>query len=91
MLNAEHVALESRLVQQMIQIRQRELDGLLQRFTAVGTQASLLAGFAITSLTALSPSDEEHVSKPVTYIFYITSLVCVFSCMHVAHACCIST
>ena len=51
MLNAEHVALESRLVQQMVAIRQREMDGLLARYSAIGTQASLLAGFAITSLT----------------------------------------
>ena len=82
MLNAEHVALESRLVQQMVAIRQREMDGLLTRYSAIGTQASLLAGFAITQLTALTPSDE-HVAPPVQYIFYITSLACVLSSMHV--------
>jgi hypothetical protein len=82
MLNAEHIALESRLVQQMVAIRQREMDGLLARYSAIGTQASLLAGFAITSLTALNPSDRS-VMRSMTYIFYISSLACVFSCMHV--------
>ena len=56
MLNAEHIALESRLVQQMVAIREREMQSMLDRYTAIGTQASLLAGFAITSLTALNSS-----------------------------------
>ena len=82
MLNAEHVALESRLVSQMVSIRQREMDMLLERYSAIGTQASLLAGFAITQLTALDPSNED-VAQPITYAFYITSLGCVLSSMHV--------
>ena len=57
MLSAEHVALQSRLVQQLVTVRQREMDTILARYSALGTQASLLAGFAITSLTALSPSE----------------------------------
>ncbi len=82
MLNAEHVALESRLVSQMVSIRQREMDVLLERYTAIGTQASLLAGFAISQLGSLNPSDPD-VSEPITYLFYTTSLVCVLSSMHV--------
>lgn len=83
MLNAEHVALESRLVQQMVALRQREMDALLNRFTAVGTQASLLAGFAIGVLAGgPSPSDPD-VAVPVRYIFYISSLTCVLCSMHV--------
>lgn len=82
MLNAEHVALESRLVQQMVAIRQREMDNLLTRYSAIGTQASLLAGFAVTQLTALSPS-EDTVHDAVEYAFYLTSLTCVLCSMHV--------
>ena len=82
MLNAEHVALESRLVQRMVAMRQTEMDQLLSRYTALGTQASLLAGFAISSLTSLGPSGSD-VLKPVTYTFYISSIACVFSSMHV--------
>jgi len=82
MLNAEHVALESRLVSQLVAIRQREMDVLLQRYSSIGTQASLLAGFAISQLTALNPS-EDDVMPVITYAFYLTSLFCVLSSMHV--------
>lgn len=52
------------------------------RSTAIGTQSSLLAGFAITSLTALDPVGKD-VDPVVTYMFFIFSLICVLSCMHV--------
>jgi len=83
MLNAEHVALESRLVSQMVNIRQREMDVLLERYTAIGTQAALLSGFAISQLTGVDPSTSEHVGELETYFFYTTSLTCVLSSMHV--------
>ena len=82
MLSAEHVALQSRLVQQLVTVRQREMDTILARYSALGTQASLLAGFAITSLTALSPS-EPTVSTPITHLFYGSSIVCLLACIHV--------
>ena len=58
------------------------MDTLLARYAALGTQAALLAGFAITSLTSLTPADPS-VDIRITYIFYITSLMCVLPCMHV--------
>ena len=82
MLNAEQIALQSRLVQQMVAMREREMTTILERYTAIGTQSSLLAGFAITSLTALDPVGKK-VDPVVTYLFFIFSLVCVLSCMHV--------
>jgi hypothetical protein len=82
MLNAEHVALESRLVQQMVAIRQRELEQQLSRYTAIGTQASLLAGFAIGVLSSLTPSDGNTTQMTQT-IFYLSSVLCVLCAMHV--------
>ena len=58
------------------------MDTILARYSALGTQASLLAGFAITSLTALSPS-EPTVSTPITHLFYGSSIVCLLACIHV--------
>ena len=84
MLSAEHIALQSRLVQQLVAVRQREMDAILKRYDALGTQASLLAGFAITSLTALtSVSDPMAVNRVVCHTFFATSVCCLLSCLHV--------
>ena len=84
MLSAEHIALQSRLVQQLVAVRQREMDAILKRYDALGTQASLLAGFAITSLTALtSVSDPTAVNRVVCHTFFATSVCCLLSCLHV--------
>ena len=56
MLYADKAALENRTKVKLLAIRERELNHVLSRYDAIGTQAALLAGFAITSLTALSPT-----------------------------------
>ncbi|KAJ8602943.1 hypothetical protein CTAYLR_001527 [Chrysophaeum taylorii] len=82
MLSAEHISLQSRLVQQLIAIREKEMNYMLARYDAVGTQAALLAGFAVSSLTSLTPS-EDDVSNTVEYLFYISSVVTIIACVHV--------
>ena len=83
MLSAEHLALQSRLVQQLVAVRQKEMDYMLMRYQAIGTQAALLCGFSISSLTSLDPSDTEHVTKGVAHMFYISSFICVLTNLHV--------
>jgi hypothetical protein len=81
MLSAEHLALQHRLVQQLVATREREMNYMLGRYQAIGTQSALVSGFAIGTLTNLAPADYEHVSAAETYIFYIVSMVTVLASM----------
>lgn len=47
MLSAESVALQARLVQQLAALRQQELDYIVHRYNALGTQSALIAAFII--------------------------------------------
>jgi len=80
MLSAEHLALQSRLVQQLAEVRQREMDYVLTRYQAIGTQAALVAGFSMQTLVSL---DVSSTPQYIIYIFFLASLACVLSCMHV--------
>ena len=63
MLSAEHYALEHR-PQALLDIRQREVAYMTERFNSVGTQSALIAGLAITTLTALDPGVPAGSSEP---------------------------
>ena len=81
MLSAEHHALQHRLVQQLVSIREREMNYMLNRYQTIGTQAALIAGFCLSSITiSLSPSDNEPV---LLSIFFITTMTTVIACIHV--------
>ena len=82
MLSAEHLALQSRLVQQLVAVRQKEMDYMLQRYQSIGTQAALICGFSISSLTGLTPSAPD-VAPAVSHLFYISTFVCILTEMHV--------
>ena len=76
MLCAEEVALQARLVQQLATVRKTELDYLLARFQSVGTQAALVCGFTMSSLTQLSATDPDPKASMLTvHAFYFTSFV----------------
>ena len=74
MLSAEHLALQHRLVQQLVSIREREMNYMLSRYETIGTQAALLAGFAISSLSSIDA--EEDTTPAVGTLYYIMSMVC---------------
>ncbi|KAL1499815.1 hypothetical protein AB1Y20_012500 [Prymnesium parvum] len=84
MLSAEHLALQSRLVQQLVAVRQKEMDYMLMRYQSIGTQAALICGFSISSLTGLdlNPSSK-MVSIIVAHLFYISSFICILANIHV--------
>ena len=82
MLSAEHLALQSRLVQQLVAVRQKEMDYMLARYQSIGTQAALICGFCISTLTSLNPSDGSVVGA-VAHTFYVVSFLCILSLLHV--------
>lgn len=83
MLCAEEVALQARLVQQLATVRKTELDYLLARFQSVGTQAALVCGFTMSSLTQLSATDPDPKASTLTvHAFYFTSFVGLLAGLH---------
>ena len=44
MLSAENVALENRAIRLMLQIREKELNYITNKYNAMGTQAALVGG-----------------------------------------------
>ena len=47
---------------------------MLARYQSIGTQAALICGFSISSLTGLAASSD-IVSPTVSHLFYITTFV----------------
>ena len=88
MLSAEHYALEHRAVQALLDIRQKEVAYMTERFNSVGTQSALIAGLAITTLTALDPGIPANSQEPdvtlegVRQIFWASSAACVVCSLH---------
>eukprot|EP00949_MAST-11_sp_MAST-11-sp1_P004016 g4016.t1 len=81
MLSAEYFALEHEATRQMLQIRQQEVSYMTERFNAIGTQSSLIAGLVITTLTAVdtSPVEMGHERFWVREAFFLSSALS-FSC-----------
>ena len=91
MLAAEHYAVEYEGVRELLEIRTREVQHMVDHFGAVGTQSALLAGFVVTSLTAIVGdviTDPEHVAAWARYTFWISSALSLACCLH---AMCLST
>ncbi|KAL1521809.1 hypothetical protein AB1Y20_021462 [Prymnesium parvum] len=77
MLDAEKRALEHRLTQQLMSVRQKEIDYMLTCYQSVGVQAALVAGFAIGTMTNIvNPDDVEGGLYFVYFFFSIASIVC---------------
>ena len=62
MISAEYYALETKAVQSMLAIRQRELDYINVRMNALGTQAALIAG-EITYDTIIKQNQTHKTEK----------------------------
>ena len=57
MLSAEHTSLQHRLVQQLVSIREKEMNYMLTLYEVVGTQSALVAGFTVSTLSVgLNPT-----------------------------------
>jgi hypothetical protein len=86
MLSAEHYALEHRAVQSLLDLRQREVSFMTERFNSIGTQSSLIAGFVVTTMTSLDPATDEHTNDTsvieVLYVFWVTSALSLTCSVH---------
>ena len=82
MLSAENVALENRAIRLMLQIREKELNYITNKYNAMGTQAALVGGFTVTTLTSLTIG--EGIPYMVRWLFFAfssISLSCSISCI----------
>jgi hypothetical protein len=82
MLSAENVALENRAIRLMLQIREKELNYITNKYNAMGTQAALVGGFTVTTLTSITIS--ENIPFTVRWLFFAfssISLSCSISCI----------
>ena len=59
MLSAEHYALESAAVQQLLRIREAEVKFFTDRFSSLTVQSALIGGFTIQTVTSINPSDHD--------------------------------
>ena len=71
MLSAENVALENRAIRLMLQIREKELNYITNKYNAMGTQAALVGGFTVTCLTSLSIGPD--ITPPIRLLFFVFS------------------
>ena len=83
MLSAEHLALETRLVQQLIAVQQREMDSTLSNLGSIGTQAALLASCSTGMLAGIPFHGKVHVYPAGFTAFYAISTLCIGACGHV--------
>eukprot|EP00943_MAST-04B_sp_MAST-4B-sp1_P001802 g1802.t1 len=69
MLSAEHYALESAAVQQLLRIREAEVNYYKDRFESVTIQSALIAGLTIQTLTSVDVVDHHHTA--VRAVFWL--------------------
>ena len=86
MLSAEHVALQSRLLQQLQAIKQKELDYMMARFEWIAFLMSIIIMIAATTLVSVDGAGDT-VRPSVTWLFFLSSILCIFSCAHVCIMC----
>ena len=84
MLSAEHWALEHKAVKQLLDIRQREVEFITQRFNSIGTQSSLIAALVCTLLVGLDPGapSSEAEDESVRQIFWASSALALILSLH---------
>ena len=82
MLNADRVALQSRVVQQLAAVKQQEIEYLLRRYGSLGLMAAFLTEISMEMLLEI-PAYDEKVSPVLRTLFYTVSLFCVLANMWV--------
>ena len=82
MLSAEHYALEHRAVQALLDIRQREVSYMTERFNSIGTQSSLIGGFVVAQLTAIQPGSDPNTLEGIKQVFWGASAISLACSVH---------
>jgi len=81
MLRAEQLALIQEANQQLLAIRAAEMDYYVAAFSSFGTQASLIAGFTLGTLTGLDVASYS-VSEVWRAVFWISTSISMAASIH---------
>jgi hypothetical protein len=82
MLAADRLLLETNMKQRAIQLREKELNLFVENFSAVGTQAAVMAGFTTTCLIEISIPETVHfIPKTLLHFFAIFSICTNLTCV----------
>jgi hypothetical protein len=76
MLAADKLLLQSNVKQRSIELREKELKLFNSNFSAVGTQAAIMAGFTLTSFVEIDLPPEKQWAKALLHMF-VTLSICV--------------
>ena len=76
MLAADKLLLQSNVKQRSIELREKELKLFNGNFSAVGTQAAIMAGFTLTSFVEIDLPPEKRMAKSLLH-FFVTMSICV--------------
>ena len=76
MLAADKLLLQSNVKQRSIELREKELKLFNTNFSAVGTQAAIMAGFTLTSFVEIDLPPEKKWAKAMLHCF-ITLSICI--------------
>lgn len=81
MLAADKLLLQSNVKQRSIELREKELNLFNSNFSAVVTQAAIMAGFTLTSFVEIDLPPNKRWAKAMLH-FFVTSSICVnFVCV----------
>ena len=81
MLAADKLLLQSNVKQRSIQLREKELRLFNTNFSAVGTQAAIMAGFTLTSFVEIDLPPNKPTAKTMLHTFVTLSICSNFICV----------
>ena len=82
MLAADRSLLEVNLRQSAIKLREKELNLYTENFSAMATQAAVLAGFTTTCLIEITvPAETSYFARNCLYVSAITSICSNITCV----------
>ena len=73
---ADKLLLQSNVKQRSIELREKELKLFNTNFSAVGTQAAIMAGFTLTSFVEIDLPPEKQIAKTLLH-FFVTVSICI--------------
>ena len=81
MLAADKLLLQSNVKQRSIALREKELKLFNTNFSAVGTQAAIMAGFTLTSFVEIDLPPNKPTAKTMLHTFVTLSICSNFVCV----------
>ena len=70
------------VVQALLDIRQREVSYMTERFNSIGTQSSLIGGFVVAQLTAIQPGSDPNTLEGIKQVFWGASAISLACSVH---------